>query len=65
MHVSFYKLLNGGFSDKTAAKKSESLPHRTHKPVNRIGKQSARKKSGKGQSQYLTRKTRLAYHVGK
>jgi len=35
------------FSHKTAAKKSKSLAPRTHKPVNPIGKQSARKKSGK------------------
>jgi len=35
------------FSHKTAAKKSKSLAPRTHKPVNPIGRQSARKKSGK------------------
>jgi uncharacterized Zn finger protein len=32
---------------KTAAKKGKSLSPRTNKPVNRTGKQSARKKSGK------------------
>jgi uncharacterized Zn finger protein len=37
-------------SHKTAAKERKSLPPRTDNPVNRIGKQRARKKSGKPQT---------------